>query len=117
MDEGRQPDLSARTRAFLHVCVDSVHQMELLVQLRNLNSEMTVRDLAGGMDGRDAYLRQDLETLAARGLLAVTIGRDIRYRYAPSDNLRDQAESLIAVYRRCPDVVIRIISGEQSFTC
>ena len=83
MDPGRPEELPAELRAFLHSCIESINQVELLMMMRGSERWRTAREVAATLHVPAAVARRDLETLAARGLLEVTVGSEIEYRYRP----------------------------------
>lgn len=83
MDPGRHEELPGELRAFLHSCIESINQVELLMMLRGSERWRTARDVAADLHVPVPVARRDLETLAARGLLEVSVASEIEYRYRP----------------------------------
>jgi DNA-binding IclR family transcriptional regulator len=75
--------LPAELRAFVHTCLESIEQVELLMLLRGSAQARTAREVAAALRLTPAIARRDLETLAARGLLEVRVGEETAYRYRP----------------------------------
>ena len=77
--------LPTELRAFLHSCVESIEQVELLMMLRGSERFRTARQAASEFGIKTpARARHDLETLAARGLLEIRVAEDeTSYRYRP----------------------------------
>jgi hypothetical protein len=76
-------ELPSELRAFLHTCIETIEQVELLMVLRGSSRMRTARAAALELGMDVARARADLETLAARGLLAVRVGDEIEYLYRP----------------------------------
>ena len=94
------PDhLPLELRAFLHSCIESIGQIELLMLLRGSDRFRAARDVAADLNMPVAAARRDLETLAARGLLEVRVGDETAYRYRPkSDDLGRYGDLLATHY-------------------
>ena len=95
--EPPSPELPPELRAFLHSCIDAIEQVEILMLLRP-DRELTVREVAASLGLTEPGSRDHLETLSARGLLAVRIGAETRYRYAPKSPDLVRYGSLLAQY-------------------
>ena len=76
-------ELPPELRAFLHSCIESIEQVEVLILLRGSERSRTVGDIATALRLTPAGARRDLETLTARGLLDVHVGTELSYRYRP----------------------------------
>jgi hypothetical protein len=67
------PDiLPTELRAFLHSCIESIPQVEILMMLRGSERARSAREVASALRVPSATARRDLDTLAARGLLALS---------------------------------------------
>lgn len=92
-------ELPPELRAFLHTCIESIGQVELLMMLRGSERFRTARDIATELNVPTAVARRDVETLAARGLLEVRVGEETAYRYRPnSDDLARYCDLLARCY-------------------
>ena len=88
MDSDESQELPRELLAFLHSCIESIAQVELLMMLRGSDRLRTAREVAADLRVSVAAARRDLEILAARGLLEVSVGAETAYRYRPkSDDL------------------------------
>lgn len=95
MDNESVSRLPASLRAFLHSCIESIEQVEVLMLLRGANQPYSVRDVSTILRVPGATARKDLETLAARGLLDVRVGDETTYVYRPkSEELGRHADAL-----------------------
>jgi len=62
----------------------------------------------------EAEARAALEHLAARNLLDIRIGRDLRYQFRPGTlELREAARAAAEAYRRHPIDLARLVSPER----
>jgi hypothetical protein len=113
VNEEREEDVpSPELRAFIYSCIDSVEQVQVLDLLSSSDTAMTARGVAERASLSDTAARHHLESMAARGLVAITVGSELSYRYAPkSDALRRYGDLLVAQYRRAPMSVIRLIAS------
>ena len=75
--------LSPELRAFLHSCIESIDQVELVMMLRGSDRWRTAREVASEFRLSQSAARQSLETLTARGLLEVRVDEETSYRYRP----------------------------------
>src|SRR6185312_5170991 len=111
------PELPAELRAFLYSCIDSVEQVELLLQLRMARTALSAPQLAAHTGIAHAAARRHLETLLVRGLLRADVGDQVLYRYAPeTPELRKYAELLDEYYSSHRDAVLRAISSRAART-
>jgi hypothetical protein len=110
--EFNQDAWSPELRAFVYSCIDSVEQVQVLVLLGSSERPWTARLVAQEMSLSDHAARHHLESMAARGLVAVTVSGDAAtWRYAPkSDTLRRLGDELVAAYQRSPMAVIRLVA-------
>jgi predicted ArsR family transcriptional regulator len=69
-------ELPPALRAFLHSCIESVDQVETLMLLRGSDRFRTAREVADALGVSTPTTRRNLETLAARGLLEVSVGAE-----------------------------------------
>ncbi len=113
MDDERNDELpSPELRAFIYSCIDSVEQVQVLDLLSSSDDAWTARGVAEQASMSDATARHHLESMAARGLVAITVASETSYRYAPkTDALRRYGDQLVAQYRRAPMSVIRLIAN------
>lgn len=113
MDDQRKDELpSPELRAFVYSCIDSVEQVQILVLLSASDAAWTARRVAEHAALSDASARHHLESLAARGLLTITVAAELSYRYAPkSDSLRRYGDQLVAQYQRAPMPLLRLIAS------
>jgi DNA-binding transcriptional ArsR family regulator len=117
MEPTSPPDLPAKLRTFLYVCIDSVDQVDLLMRLRGLGKAVTVRELSSGSDVTSAAIRHHLDILTARGLLDARAGGEMTYRFAPSTiELRRYTELLAEYHGTQREAVIRFISSRAART-
>lgn len=112
-DDGRGHAPSAELRAFVFSCIDSVAQVQVLTLLSSAEAQWTTREVAQAAALSDAEARHHLESMAARGLLTVTVtGEYSVWRYqAKSEALRRYSELLVAEYRHAPMNVIRLVAS------
>jgi DNA-binding FadR family transcriptional regulator len=107
-------DLPPALRAFIHSCIDSIGQVELLVMLRGSERVRTVRDVASDLGVSLPVARRDLETLAARGLLEVRVGDETSYRYQPkSDDLARYCDLLAQYYITSRPTLLGFVATES----
>ncbi|HYE86102.1 MAG TPA: HTH domain-containing protein [Vicinamibacterales bacterium] len=85
-------------RAFIHSCIESIEQVELLLLLRGSQGTRTAREISEDLHVSIALARRDVETLAARGLLEVSVGTEIAYRYRPKTEELAKYCDLLAQY-------------------
>jgi predicted ArsR family transcriptional regulator len=96
--DGPEP-LPPELLAFLHSCIESIEQIELLMMLRGSDRFRSAREVSADLRVAVGVARRDLETLAARGLLEVSVGSEITYRYRPkSDDLARRGDLLAQHY-------------------
>ena len=89
-------ELPSELRAFLHSCIESIDQVELLMMLRGSDRFRTAREVASEFRMSAQHARRDLETLSARGLLEVRVGEETSYRYRPKTEQLAQYGDLLA---------------------
>ncbi|HWK10085.1 MAG TPA: hypothetical protein VNR64_08540 [Vicinamibacterales bacterium] len=108
------PDaLPPELRAFLHSCIESIEQIEMLMLLRGSERPRTTADIGAALRLRPATARRDLETLAARGLLEVQVSGEISYRYRPkSDELARYSDMLAEYYVTARQAVFGFVATE-----
>jgi hypothetical protein len=107
-------DLPGELRAFLHSCIESIAQVELLMLLRGSNQPRTARDVATALRLAPAVARRDLETLAARGLFEVRVDAETKYRYRPrSEELGRYCDLLAQHYVTSRQGVLGFIATES----
>jgi hypothetical protein len=106
--------LPPELRAFLHSCVDSIEQVELLMMLRGSERFRTAREVAAEFSHSPARARADLETLAARGLLEVRVGEETSYRYRPKiEELARYCDLLAQHYIMSRQAVLGFVATES----
>ena len=105
-------DLPPGLRAFLYSCIDGVEQVEILSCLARSGRAWTAWAAAGELGLSDVSARHHLETLAARGLLTITVDAEVSYAYAPKTaDLKGYADDLVARYGRSRTAVLRFIAA------
>ena len=109
-DEPRASAISAELRAFIYSCFDAVEQVELLVLLQGSAEASTARAAAQACGINDASARHHLETLAARGLLQISVEQETTYRFAPKRaELQAYADALVAAYADSRTAIMRLV--------
>jgi hypothetical protein len=104
--------LPPELKAFLYTCIDAVEQVEILTTLGEARRASTARAIAARLGLSDASARHHLETLAARGLLQITVGAEVSYTYAPkTTELQRYADLLLERYRDSRTAVLRFIAA------
>jgi predicted ArsR family transcriptional regulator len=104
-------ELAAPLKAFLFACIDSIEQIEILATLRLSALPQSAHSVAATLASSAAVARHHLETLAARGLLQVVTGEEVRYRFAPkSANLSTYANQVLDIYAESRMPVLRAIA-------
>jgi predicted ArsR family transcriptional regulator len=107
-------NLPPELRAFLHSCIESLGQVELLIMLRGSERVRTAREVASELRVSAAVARRDLETLAARGLLEVRVGEETSYRYRPkSEELARYCDLLAQHYITSRQAVFGFVATES----
>lgn len=111
-DHPRDHDLpSAELKAFISSCIDDVEQVQILVLLSGSEQAWPARQVAAEASLADATARHHLESLAARGLVVIAVGRETTYRYAPkTPNLKRYGDELITFYHRAPMALLRLVA-------
>lgn len=105
-------EIPAELKAFLFSCIDAVEQVELLVLLRQSNRGWTVRAASAELGVSDSSTRHHLETLAARGLVHITIGEEASYSYAPKrPALGGYVDQLLEHYAHSRTTILRLIAS------
>lgn len=106
--------LPPELRAFLHSCVESIDQVELLMMLRGSDRFRTPRDVASEFGISAPHARRNLETLSARGLLEVRVAEETSYRYHPkSDELGRYCDLLAQHYVTSRQAVLGFVATES----
>lgn len=106
--------LPSELRVFLHSCIESIEQVELLLLLRGSERMRTAREIATALRMPIAIARSDVETLAARGLLEVRVGEEIAYRYRPkSEDLVRYCDLLAQYYITSRQAVLVFVATES----
>lgn len=114
MEKDAGDELPSELRAFLHSCIESIDQIELLMMLRGSDRFRTVRDVASEFRMAAAHARRDMETLSARGLLEVRVGEETSYRYRPkSDDLARYCDLLAQHYIKSRPAVLGFVATES----
>jgi DNA-binding FadR family transcriptional regulator len=107
-------ELPTELRVFIHSCIESIEQVELLLLMRGSDRMRTARDIASALRVSVAAARRNLETLAARGLLEVRVGEEIAYRYRPkSDDLARFCDLLAQFYITARQAVLGFVAAES----
>jgi DNA-binding transcriptional MocR family regulator len=107
-------ELPTELRVFIHSCIESIEQVELLLLMRGSEQMRTVRDIASALRVSMARARRNLDTLAARGLLEVRVGEEIAYRYRPkSDYLARFCDVLAQYYITSRQAVLGFVAAES----
>jgi hypothetical protein len=112
-DEFSQDQWSPELRAFVFSCIDSVEQVQVLVLLCGGDGPWTARRVAQETGLSDHAARHHLESMVARGLVAVTVAAEAStWRYGPkSDTLRRLGDQLVEQYRQAPMSVVRLVAS------
>jgi predicted ArsR family transcriptional regulator len=106
--------LPAELRAFLHSCIESIDQVELLMMLRGSDRFRTAREVASEFRMSGQHARRDLETLSARGLLEVRVGEETSYRYRPkTEQLAHYGDLLAQHYITSRQAVLGFVATES----
>lgn len=107
-------ELPAELRAFIHSCIESLEQVELLMLLRGSEHARTARDVAVALRLTPTGARRGLETLAARGLLDVRVDEETKYRYRPkSEELGRYCDLLAQHYVTSRQLVLGFVATES----
>jgi predicted ArsR family transcriptional regulator len=113
-DSERPEQLPAALRAFLHSCIESIEQVELLIMLRGSDRFRTAREIATDLRLPVAVARRDLETLKARGLLEVTVAPETTYRYKPkTHDLARYGDLLAQHYVTSRHVILTFVAASS----
>lgn len=112
MDDSQPEELpSAELKAFIYSCIDDVEQVQILALLSASDQALPTRRVAQEASLADTAARHHLESLAARGLVAITVAQELTYRYAPkTPALRRYGDELVAFYRRAPMALLRVVA-------
>jgi predicted ArsR family transcriptional regulator len=114
MDPEGARKLPSELRAFLYSCIESIEQVELLIMLRGSDRFRTAREVAAELHAPSAIARRDLETLAARGLLEVTVAQETAYRYRPkSAELARYGDLLAQHYVTARPAIFSLVSAQS----
>jgi hypothetical protein len=114
MSERPPGALPTELRIFLHSCIESIEQVEILMMLRGAERGWTVRDIAVALRMEPAAARHDLETLTARGLLDVLVAQETGYRYRPkSSELARYCDVLAEQYITSRQTVLGYVAGQS----
>jgi len=106
--------LPSELRVFLHSCIESIEQVELLLLLRGSERMRTAREIATALRIPIPIARSDVETLVARGLLEVRVGEEIAYRYRPkSEDLVRYCDLLAQYYITSRQAVLVFVATES----
>ena len=106
--------LPPELRAFLHSCIESIEQVELLLFMRGSERMRSARDVASELNLPGGVTRTYLETLAARGLLEVRVGEETTYRYRPkSEDLGRYCDLLAQHYITSRQAVLGYVAAES----
>ena len=112
--EPEDPPLPGELRAFLFSCFDSIEQVELLMILRGSDRWRSTRDVSEELRVALPAARRALETLAARGLLEVTVAAETTYRYKPrSADLSRYADLLAQHYVSSRHTIYKLVTNNS----
>ena len=101
-------------RAFLHSCIESIDQVELLIMLRGSDRFRTAREVAADSGVSQTVARHNLETLSARGLLEVRVAEETTYRYRPkSEELGRYCDLLAQHYITARPAVLGFVAAQS----
>jgi hypothetical protein len=107
-------ELPREVRAFLHSCIESIEQLEILMLLRGSQEGRTAREVAAVLRVPTARARHDLEILTARGLLDVRVAEETSYRYGPkTSDLGRYCDLLAEYYVTARQTVFGFIASES----
>jgi Fe2+ or Zn2+ uptake regulation protein len=107
-------DLPTELRAFLHSCIESIAQVEILMLLRGSERSRSAREVASALRVPSATARRDLDTLSARGLLSVHVAEETGYRYHPkSEELARYCDLLAEHYVTSRQAVFGFVATES----
>lgn len=110
----QEATLPPELRAFLHSCIDSIQQIELLLLMRGSERMRTARDIAAELNIPVPAARHDVESLAVRGLLEVKVGEEIAYRYKPkTEDLAKYSDQLARYYITSRHAVLGFVAAES----
>lgn len=110
----QEATLPPELRAFLHSCIDSIQQIELLLLMRGSERMRTARDIAAELNIPVPAARHDVESLAVRGLLEVKVGEEIAYRYKPkTEDLAKYSDQLARYYITARHAVLGFVAAES----
>ena len=114
MNESGANELPPELRAFLYSCIDDVEQVEILVLLCRESGPWTARAIAAHLGLPDALARHHLETLAARGLLQISVAAEMLYFYAPKNaELRGYADQLSEHFATARMAIVRFVASHS----
>ena len=107
-------DLPPVLRAFLHSCIESITEVELLLLMRGSDRLRTAREVSSELGVSISVARRTVETLAARGLLEVRIGQETAYRFRPkSKELTSYCDLLAQYYITSRQSVLGFVAAES----
>ena len=114
MQSDSQDQLPSELRAFLHSCIESIEQVELLMILRGSESLRTARQIGDDVRVPTAVTRRNLDTLAARGILEVSVETETYYRYRPkSAELARYCDLLAQHYVTSRHIILKLVSANS----
>jgi hypothetical protein len=112
MNTPKRSHLPAHLRAFLNSCIDSVGQLDALLLLQHSGQAQTARSVGQELGIADQRARGYLDSLVARGLARVTVGRDLTYSFRPASAiLAGYCEELVAYVASARADVITFVAG------
>jgi hypothetical protein len=105
-------------REFLHQCIDSVEQLEVLLLLqRTPDKSWTADSVADALGMARHAAAAALEGLGSRNLLDVRIAEGVFYQFRPgTPDLDAAARSVAQSYREHRALVLAIVAGRPSTT-
>jgi predicted ArsR family transcriptional regulator len=112
MRDSPPEELSTELKAFLYSCIDSVEQLETLVLVGESGRAWTARGIGERLGISDTAARDHLESLAARGLLQISVAAEVSYGYGPKTaDLQRYADRLLERYRESRTAVLRFVAS------
>jgi hypothetical protein len=107
--------LPSELRAFIHTCIESIEQVELLIIMRGSERSWSTRDVSEELGVPLALARRDLDTLAARGLLEVAVGTETTYKYRPkTSDLARYSDLLARHYVSSRHLIFKAVSDTRA---
>jgi hypothetical protein len=115
MSSDNAEPLPSELRAFIHTCIESIEQVELLIIMRGSERWRSTREVSEELGVPLALARRDLDTLAARGLLEVTVGAETTYKYRPkTSDLARYGDLLARHYVSSRHLIFKAVSDARA---